>query len=509
MSIKKGRSQIKWGMVLSFINIGIGNIIPLFYTPIMLSLMGKNEYGLYKLSSSTTSYLSLLSFGIGAAVTRYLIKARINEGKEAEEKVFGLFLVIFGLIAAFTLVVGAVLTLNLGLFYSNSLTDVELSRMKIVVAIMVINMAVSFSASAYNAVASSHERFIFIQCINILSTIGIPVVNLVVLYMGYRSIGMAVVSLCINVIIRLAYIVYVSIQLKIRPIYKDLQFGLMKEIIVFSFWIFVVNIVGQLFTATDTVIIGMIPKLATTGVAVYSIGYTFPNMLFSLAQVTPGLFMPRANEMVFKGNSDEELTNLVIKVGRIQCFIVALFCSGFIALGRQFLDWYVGPDYWEAYWVAVIIMIPNCIPLVQSAANSIIQAQNKHQIRSKVYIVIALINVVCTYFLVQKFGIIGAAIPTGCVYFIGHGLIMNWYYYRRIHLNIPRFWRQILPIDVAALIVCVITIVISKYIDFVRIPVFFTGVVIYTMIYAILLWLFVMNDYEKGLVKSISRFRRS
>ena len=68
------KSQLKIGIVLNYVNMILGNLIPIFYTPIMLSLLGQSEYGLYKLASSVTSYLSLISMGLGSAITRYLIK---------------------------------------------------------------------------------------------------------------------------------------------------------------------------------------------------------------------------------------------------------------------------------------------------------------------------------------------------------------------------------------------------------------------------------------------------
>ena len=37
-------SQLKIGIVLNYINIGLGNLIPIFYTPIMLKLLGQSEY---------------------------------------------------------------------------------------------------------------------------------------------------------------------------------------------------------------------------------------------------------------------------------------------------------------------------------------------------------------------------------------------------------------------------------------------------------------------------------
>ena len=501
MNEEKNNNQIKLGMIFSYLNIGIGNLIPLFYTPIMLSLLGQNEYGLYKIASSTTSYLSLVSFGIGSAFTRYLIKANTEGGKRAEENTFGLFHLIFQIIAILTLIIGAIITINLGVIYSSSLNKEQLFRMKILVAILVVNTAVSFSASSYNAVASTHERFVFIQIINILSTIGTPVLNLIVLFYGCKSIGMAITSLALNVVIRILYVIYVKRSLGLCPRYDNLPVGILKEVLTFSFWVFVSNIVGQLYSATDVVIIGAVPALATVGAAVYSIGNTFPSMMFSLAQVTPNLFMPKANKMVFGGSTDKELTDLVIKVGRIQAFIVALVCSGFMAFGKPFIYFYAGKEYGEAYWVALIIMIPNCIPLVQSVAHSIIQAKNMHKFRSQVYLLIASMNVIGTLLLVRKFEIIGAAIPTGLSYIIGNGFIMNWYYWKRVHLDIPQFWKKVIPIFVTTFFMSICVLLIEKWVDFYQIKTMLLGIIVYTIIYIIIAWKFLFNDDEKKLIK--------
>ena len=102
------KSQLKVGIVLNYVNMILGNLIPIFYTPVMLTLLGQSEYGLYKLASSVTSYLSLISMGLGSAITRYLIKSREEEGKDAEERMFGLFDVIFNVIAVAALVIATI-----------------------------------------------------------------------------------------------------------------------------------------------------------------------------------------------------------------------------------------------------------------------------------------------------------------------------------------------------------------------------------------------------------------
>ena len=201
--------------------------------------------------------------------------------------------------------------------------------------------------------------------------------------------------------------------------------------------------VAQLYNATDTVMIGAIPVLATTGVAIYNVGNTFNSIVFSLTTGVSNLLAPKVNKMVFQGADNQELTELAIRVGRIQAYIIALLVSGFIAFGRPFIGFYAGSEYAESYWVAVLMMIPNMIPLVQSVFLSIIVAKNKHKFRSIVYLGIAILNVVGTWILMQKMGIVGAALMTGIALVIGQGFIMNWYYMKKIELNIPYFWKKV------------------------------------------------------------------
>ena len=493
-------SQIKVGMALSYINLLMGNLIPFFYTPLMLQLLGQDEYGLYKLAASTTSYLSLMTLGLGSAVSRFLIKANVDGGQDSEEKTFGLFNVIFHVISLATLLVGGIIVLVLPNLYADSLNDEQLFRMQIIVGLMVINTAIGFSSTAYNSIASAHERFVFIQGTNVLLTIGAPLFNLVALYLGHGSIGLAVISFGISLVTRIVYLLYVKYTMNLKPRYRSMPTNILKDVFSFSFWVFVSTIVGQIYSSTDTVIIGMIPGLATVGVAVYSIGYTFPSIIFGAAQIVPGFFTPKITKMVFSEASEDDLSDVLIRIGRLQAYVVALFTFGFIAFGRPFIQWYVGSGYEEAYWVAIIIMIPNCIPLVQSVALSILQAKNMHRFRSIVYLVIAVANVIGTFLLVEKYGIVGAALPTGISYVIGQGIVMNWYYWKKVKLDIPRFWKSLLPCFLIPAIMCGITLGLYRFIDFYNLTHFIVGVIAFTIIYIFAMWHLVLNEDEKRLI---------
>ncbi len=501
----KIKSQLKSGIILSYVNLIIGNIIPLFYTPVMLRILGQSEYGLYSLATSVTSYLSLMSLGIGSAVVRYLVKFRAKGDADGEGKMLGLFSCIFYVISFLTLIVGCIITLNIDAIYGNSLSAPELSKIKVLTILLTVNSAVTFACSVYSSVVIAHEKFIFQQILNILTTIFPPVLNIVLLLVGFDSLGLVISALIISVVSNTIKIIYCSKKINIKPIYHDMPFYLMKELLSFSFFIFLSSIVNTLHAATDKVIIGS--YLGTIAVAIYNVGLTFRNIVQSLSSTISSLLVPKVTAMVDKEATPDELTQLMIKVGRLQFLLVGLAVGGFCAFGREFMVLYAGPEYNESYYIAVLLMIPMAVPLIQNIGVSIINAMNKHKFRALVTLFTAILNVFATIWLIQHWGIIGAAVTTCCCNFIGSIFLMNWYYHKKIHLNIPLFWKNILKLAIIPISLSLITIFIGNHVDFTNPFFFILGVLMYIILYALLMWPN-LNEYEKNTLLSFIKYKK-
>ena len=48
-------NQLKAGVTLSYVSMGLGHVILIAYTPFMLRLLSQSEYGLYNLAASVVS----------------------------------------------------------------------------------------------------------------------------------------------------------------------------------------------------------------------------------------------------------------------------------------------------------------------------------------------------------------------------------------------------------------------------------------------------------------------
>lgn len=498
--MKRQVNQLKAGVVISYINLFASSIIPLLYTPIMLSLLGQAEYGLYSLSSSVISYLTLLTLGFGSTIVRYLSKYRAEGKRKEEEQIFGFFLVLYCGLAILVLLCAVFIANNVELIFQQGLSDAEIDKMQKLVLIMSVNTALSFPISVFSSVISSHEQFIFIKSLNLFSTAALPVANLIALYMGFASVGMAFAGTVMNVILLPVEAGYCLRKINIRPRFVRFPKEFIRELFGFSVYIFIGTIVDMLFWSTDKVILGMLTSSAV--VAVYNVGGTFNNMVMQLSTSISSILIPRINGMVIEKNSEEKLTELFIHVGRVQYLIVALVIAGFTVYGQSFIHLWVGEAYKDAYWIAVLTMFPLCVPLIQNTGLNIIIAENKHKFRAIVYLAIAILNVISTYLVVPYLGAIGAALCSCISYLLGQGIIINIYYYKVIKIDIPRFWVNILRMSMIPVLMMVIGLLLNRAVAINSWGIFLAEVICFTMIYAFLMYKFSMNEYEKNIFRS-------
>ena len=477
-------NQKKAGVLLSYGQTILSTLISLTYTPVMLRLLGQSEYGLYTLVNGFVSNLSLLSFGMGSAYMRYYSRAEAQDGEDGVARINGMFMTIFFAISLLCLLTGGVLVANVKNIFAAKLTAKELDTAKILMALLVVNIAASFPASVFFSYITAKERFLFQRLVGMLRTVLNPIVMLPLLLMGYGSIALVLVTLILTAISDAVSIWYCVKKLRMRITFGKFDFGLLRDMAGFSFFIFLNEIINQINWTVDTTLLGIISGTAAT--AIYGVG----------AQI---------NRIVARGEGDEQLTRLFTRVGRIQFMLLMLVLTGFIFVGMPFIQAWGGAEYAPAYWVALLLIGPVTVPLIQNIGIEIQRAKNMHQFRSKVYFCMAIGNAIVSVPLGMKFGGIGCALGTAISMIVGNGFIMNWYYQTHIGLDMVYFWKRILGIVPAMLPA------IALGVAAVRLHMFtgYSGVLLfavpYAAVYAAGLYRFAMDESERDMVRSVVR----
>ena len=262
-------NQLKAGALLSYVSIVLNNIIGLVYTPFMLRMMGQVEYGLYSLAASVVAYLTVLDLGFANAIVRYTAKYRV-EGKVKEQyEMFGMFFVLYIGISVLVLLFGGFLLYNVEALFDRTMDDMELYKIRVMMSLMVFNLAFTFPMSIWGAIIIAYEKFVFTKTVNIVRIILNPVVMVVMLYMGYRAIGMVVVTTIFNIVTLLINWWYCKNKLHVKVSFGKFKWGFFKEVSIYSFWIFLNAIMDRIYWSTGQFVLGMFCGAAI--VAIYSV----------------------------------------------------------------------------------------------------------------------------------------------------------------------------------------------------------------------------------------------
>lgn len=491
-------NQLKIGTLLSYVSMFLGYAISIIYTPVMIRLLGQSEYGLYNLVASVVAYLGVLNFGFNSAYIRYNSKYKANE-KEKIDRLNGMFLIIFSFMGIIAVVAGIILATNTDLIFGSKLSVEELSRAKILMIVLVLNLSISFPGMVFSAYITVNEKFIFQKLIDMIRVIVNPIVVLPLLLMGYGSIGIVVSSTLLSLIIQIMNMVYSIKKIGMRFSFGDFDFKLMKEMTVFSSYIFINLVIDQINWNVDKFILGRFH--GTISVSVYGLAAQLNGYYVSISTAISSIFVPRVHKIVASTEDDIELTQLFTRIGRIQFIILSLILTGVIIFGKPFITLWAGVNYSEAYYIALALIIPVTIPLIQNLGIEIQRAKNKHKFRTWAYFFISLFNLFITIPLAKMYEGFGAAVGTGIALFIGNVIIMNFYYHFQIGLNMEFFWKQIMKFFPALLIPLIVGILMNYYFDLYVLENLLIFGIIYLTVFCISIWVLGMNEYEKNLIR--------
>lgn len=128
------------------------------------------------------------------------------------------------------------------------------------------------------------------------------------------------------------------------------------------------------------------------------------------------------------------------------------------------------------------------------------RAENKHQFRSIVYTGMAIINLILSVFLCQKYGAIGSAFGTAISLIIANGIIMNFYYQKKCNIDIVAFWKNIIQLSFGLIIPIIAGIILTRNIPYGNILLFLIKIVVYVVIYSMSMYFWGTNDFEKSLI---------
>ena len=485
-------SERKKGAILSYIQVVLSVAVSVIYVPILLRYLGQSEYGLYQIVGSFFSYISVFESCMSTGVLRNYCNALGSQDREAADVTLSMAKVIYRVMAVLMAIVGVVVLFAFRRFYASSFSAAEMKESSAILLLLFANMMVTMLGSVYLTILTGHEKFTFLKVLAIIIQVAQPFFVILCVRKIPYAITVSTVIVVLNVLTVLMRYLYVTHKLKIKIVKKKKNRKVIREIVGLSATILLGCIADQIFWKTDQVILGKLFSTAVVGAQIYMMYMQFGTQIASV-------FYPKVSILYQEENGNQKVSDLFVRVGRVTFMIIMLILSGFIVFGKEFLLIWVGEGYTEAYYVAIVVMIPFSVDLAQNLALAILQVKKQYGFRAKIYLLSAMINVVTTVILTSYFGIIGAAISTGLSMFITSGLIMNWYYLKKASLDIVKFWKESFKVIAASMAIMILALLIKKYISWNSAGLLQLGmqILLFVSIYVCMIYKFIMTSEER------------
>ena len=494
------------GAMVSYVYSGAQVIVSLLYVPLLLRAIGQSEYGLYQMVGSIIAYMGVINSTLSAGAIRYYCRYEAVGDTDGMANVLGTLKRIYRVAGVVVVVATVVLAFVIRIVYAGSLTPWELDESCILLAILAANLLLTMNNTLSIAVLTAHERFTFLKGSQLVVLLLQPVVILALVNQWPYAWVVCAVQFALNAVCRTVQHNYAKRKLGMDDRLREYDRQLERDLIRFSGGIVLALIADQIFWKTDQLILGWM--YGTDTVAVYAVGAQILMSYMPLGTIVASVFMPRASEIWHRDHDMAGLSDLFVRVGRLSLYPLLLVLTGFIVFGRDFVLLWAGRNYGDAFWVALIVMVPFTIDLCQNIGLTILQVRDMYGFRGRMYLVAALLNIVLTFVLAYQWGCIGAAASSAIAMFVSSGLIMNWYYWKRVGLDVPRFWANVVRMTLPVALLCVAGVFawgrVAQMIP-VKLPQLGLGIAVYMIAFVAVAVLFSFNDYEKGLLRKLLR----
>lgn len=402
MSESRESTNIKFGVILSYVSMLVSFFVTLLFTNRILNHIGDYNYGLYTFVNSITAWLTIASSALTASYLRFTSIEAAE--KNTTSRTNTIYLKLFSFIGIVVVILGlafcSIMFLNKINFASYSWRDSKV--MYALFAISIVNIGITTAFTVFKMFITYKGRFIFEKTLALIIVLLNHIGQFLVAFYTKNIIALAAYILLVSVLNVIVQYIYSKKKcgIKFESVSTKENSGLIKSIALFSSILLINSVVDQINSNVDKTLLGLFSQ--PKDVTVYQMGMQFNSYLVVMVAAISGVFAPKINKLVANKKNDE-LNALFTKVSRLQSIVVCCISFGFVACGKEFIIWWIGESRIDAYYVGAVLMLINIMPLAVKTSVDIQRAMNKHYFRSIMYFLVAIINVVLSILFLRLF----------------------------------------------------------------------------------------------------------
>ena len=375
------------------------------YRIILARWLGPFDYGIISLGLVAVGMLTALSiFGLDRGVERFVA---FHEAKHRTDQSRRVILTSLFFVFSVSIALTALLLFSTDAVAVNIFSEPRLAPILVIFAFVVPLAAVSgVLVRTFRAFKKPEYAIISRSFAENIMKLGSAII---LLYLGLGIIG-AAVSYLLSFVTSTLLLLY-FLDRKLLPFFKARKELLpdVKELLLFSLPLSVMGFMNQVFVWTDTIFLGYF--LGSAYVGVYNAALPTAQALLLFQTAFMGLTIPVFMSFYTKGDNNQmiklskTLTRWVFIFTFPMLLIIVLFAGDILQI-------LFGPTF-EGGALPLIILSAGMFVLASTGPiGHILNVRKKTSYHMYNTAIAAIVNIILNYFLIQKWGMAGAAIAT-------------------------------------------------------------------------------------------------
>jgi len=405
---RKTSTSLLRGSAFRVIQTCIGIGIGFWMLPFLITNLGSQDYALWVLIGSIVSSYYLMDLGLNHAVTRYVARYIHTQEYDRANQIINTAIVIYSILGLILFS----LTLLGAIYWAPELIDnpEDLRIAQAIILIAGLSISLEFPSKAFPGIIHAFMRFDTLALVRIVASI----LNAIAIYIfisdGFGIISLAVISLVSNLLTTSFYI-YFCFQLlpSLKLTLNDMSKSDLKEIFHFSKWTFIIDITNLIKQKMD---LWLIAAFVSSGaITTYYVALRLTEYATQFANQALGFTVPVFTKY-YAQNKFDKLEESLIFFLKLNYIVLILFISGFSLLGDAFISLWIKDeiDHLLAYQCLIVLAIGRLLIFITTPFVSVLMTIKQHRYSSYLSIIDTISAVSLAFYLIPKYGVIGAAI---------------------------------------------------------------------------------------------------
>jgi O-antigen/teichoic acid export membrane protein len=384
---------------------GAPMIVAVFSIPILIHRLGGDRFGVLALAWALIGYASLFDIGLGRALTQ-LVAKKLGAGEQHEVPPLVwtslLLMVLLGLVGAAVIVVMSPWLVHHALKIPETLQSESLRAFYL----LGLSVPVVIATAGLRGLLEAHQRFKLVNALRIPTGVFTFVGPLLVLPFS-RSlvpvVGILVAGRLIGCLAHLLVCFRVVPELRRRVAWHGPSAGPLMR---FGGWTTVTNIVGPMMLYMDRFVIGAL--VSATAVTYYATPFEVVTKLFVITGAISSVMFPAFS---LAGAMHRHRSSMLYRRAMRYMFAGLLPVTAVLLLGaKPGLSLWLGADFAShSYRVAQLLVVGTSVMAMEALPFVLLQGLGRPDIPAKISLLELPFYVAGLYWLIQKYGVTGAA----------------------------------------------------------------------------------------------------